>query len=221
MTEKKNGFVEFFSKDILMLFSMIIAVIASVVQAGMNSKIISYFNAFTFAVNAICVLVLFISYKKHDKNIMKGIMGAIFMLMLLRSADTFCSYLQSIAEPTLLRVIFGGLVTLLILILMVNHFLINGDRHSRPWNVKFNQIIFIVLMITELVVRLYYIIISDSVFLRVSYLVSIFTVISTICLLICVETKLEGYKALREANGWVEEPYSSAKSETAENTTES
>lgn len=209
MTEKKNGFIGLFSSDKLMFWAMLIAAVFSFVQAGMNAKIISYFNAFTFAVNAVCVVILYISYKKHDKNVMKGIMGAVFMLMLLRNADTSFSYIQNIEKPSMPSLVVLVITFLLILILMINHFIINSDRHSRPWNVKFNQIVFLVLLAVQVVLRMYMIIISNTLFLRLSYFVSIFTMVSSICLLICIETKLEGYKALREANGWVEKPYSS------------
>ena len=208
MSENKNGFVEFFSNDMLMTITMVVAVLSSVVQSWMNLLILSLFSSFTYFVNAVCIVVVYVSYKKHDKNVMKGMMGAIFMLMLLRQAESFTSYLGNIAQPKIFSLAAMALLFILILILMVNHFIINADRHSKPWNVKFNQIIFICLLILEVVYRMALIINSESKFLRLSYLVSIVTVVATLCILICIETKLEGYKAYREANGWVETPYS-------------
>lgn len=208
MENKKNGFINFFASEWLMLASMIVAVVASVAQSIMNAKIISLFSAFTFLVNAVCMLVLFISYKKHDKNVMKGMMGAVFMLMLLRSADTLCRNL-SVEEPSILMLIVSVVPFVLIAVLTVNHFIINADRHSKPWNIKVNQIAYMALFVVVVVIRMIMVVVSDSLFLRMSYLVSIFTIVSSLCLLVCIETRLEGYKEVREANGWVETPYSS------------
>ena len=215
MKENKSAIFGIFFNDIFMLVSMIIAAVASVAQAAMNYEIRSYFSAFTFILNTACVIVLYLSYKKHDKNVMKGMMGAILMLMLLRSADNFSRTALEIAEPGLLRIIAMAIPVIIMLAIMINHFIINADRHSKPWNVKVNQILFVILLVVQVLYRMYNVVVSDSMFLRMSYLVSIFTMSSTICLLICIETKMEGYKALREANGWVETPYSGNSEESA------
>lgn len=220
MNDKKNSFVSLFSNDKLMLAATVIATIASLIQSLLNAEIVSYFSAFTFLANAICVLVLYISYKKHDKNVMKGLMGAIFMLLLLRNVEQCTNMIQNYEKPSYISVAGLAITSLFVLILMINHFIINSDRHSKPWNVKLNQSCFIILLITQVVLGMILIIISDSMFLRISYLISIFTKVSTICVIICIETKMEGYKALREANGWVEKPYSSEENESTETSAE-
>jgi len=147
----------------------------------------------------VCEIVLYVSFKKHSKNVMKGMMGAMLMLIMLDASR----YLQGneMIIDTVLDIIYFGLVVFL----FINHFVINSTRLSSKINILANQIAVVLIAITVLVLE---IVAFPLYSMTIDYLFSILTIISFAgfaALVVCVESRLDAYRLDREAAGWTEE----------------
>lgn len=162
------------------------------------------------ALIAVIALVLYISYRRHQKNLMKGLMGSVLMWLLVDEANYAINLFFS--EREFFEAQFGEvypmyaavklITVLIILCVFALHFLINSDRHSSPMEVGANQS-FCVLLIAGYVAD-----ICLDIFFGAGYDLSvIFLLVFKICLMnqvLCIEAKLDGFRQAREAKGWTE-----------------
>jgi len=152
-------------------------------------------------IGCLCMAVLYVSYKKHSKNVMKGLMGAVLMSSLLYAvsmvpvsekyivADRVCTYIN----------------LALVAFLFVNHYIINSDRHSRSANIMMNKLCVFVLAINSVIWCLVWVT-YPIYFWNVAF--QLMDAIAAPCLLvsiISIESRLDAYKLDREAAGWTEE----------------
>jgi len=189
---------KFFSNDKIMLVALIIALIGGIVDVVVyglqNVGTTVYINA----LRMICGVVLLISYKKHAKNVMKGMMGALLMANLIMSLCylNFMDYLiDKICIPVYIVLSIGIFLT---------HFLINGDHHSRNGLVLINTIFVILLFVNSLVWNIWWLQYCTSIW---EIAAGILTAVSSPCLsylIIWVETKLNDFRIERENKGWTE-----------------
>jgi len=126
-----------FVNDGFFLFSVILTVIGSIPFTISSLTLwpeYSYMVAFLIC-NVICAIALYISYKKHSKNVMKGLSGFLLMgILAIAISATFPLNLEDISYSIL------SLINLSVIIaLCINHFVINADHHSKSINVYLNQ----------------------------------------------------------------------------------
>jgi len=151
-------------------------------------------------IRILCVVFLFDSYRKHSKNVMKGLMGALLMAQVL-NAITLFGLGDTFSLMTASTVVF----LLLNLALFVNHFIINSDHHSSGGNVTLNQVIMILLAILNTARVVYLMTVVPGTLVGISFVVDIIGYIGMSAVIVCVESRLDAYRLQREAAGWTEE----------------
>lgn len=161
-----------------------------------------------YIIQGILTLCIYRAYVKHDKNVMKGMMGALLMELILNELCYIFGFLRvKIVEEfemsTVLGVIFVAIEAVfftLQVILFINHFVINSDHHSSPEKVSFNQKILFCLMASLVVQEAFSIatLSSYTVYTVLQQILWFILEISTYGFIICVESKIDEYKALRE-----------------------
>jgi len=192
-----------FLSDRFFLLSVVITVISTVFYTVFCLAVwpeYSYMAAVVIT-NGISVIGMYISYRNHSKNVMKGLIG--FLLSGLLSVTLIATFPLEHANTiyNTLSLINVAIVSTL----CINHFIINSDHHSRSANVKLNQILLFVQFI--LFIAMAYIWIDGvSGIYYIMYMCGIpmaaFGVTSSI---VCVETRLDEFRLDREAAGWTEE----------------
>lgn len=115
-----------------------------------------------FIVDAIfflCVIFLYVAYRRHNKNVQKGLLGAVLMWYLydevnyvvaniLFDGEVFTRYNNFWGRGY----IYMSIATMVLFAaLFVNHFIINGDHHSRSVNVFINQFLVIAIAVISVV----------------------------------------------------------------------
>ncbi len=139
---------------------------------------------------AVCVMALYASYRGHNKNVMKGLMGALLMAMLMMSVQRLKT------DP-----LFGTVQTLLVAALMAEHFSINGRHQQSPKGVHANQVLAILIVVNAVVWN----IVRPTTINAVFSILEIVVACSTVGSVVCIESKLDSFRAERENAGWTEE----------------
>ncbi len=146
---------------------------------------------------SVFLAVVYIAYKKHSKNVMKGMMGAALTCSLV------IPFAYSLMYEDFALILISSLA--LPVILFVNHFIINSDRHSSPAAVKFNQIASLVFAAMTLIIAIV------SIFFYDNTAEAVTAVIYAVCQpcfalsIVCIESRLDAYRIDREKAGWTEE----------------
>jgi len=178
------------------LVSVIGVVISTVTALITNPD--TYFNvSIIYILMVFCQVGIYISYKKHSKNIMKGLMGAIFMALLISSIIWKISNRSEIPFHIIDIVFSFGIV--------LNHFVINSDHMSSPLQIAINQIAATVLAINSIIWAITFFNYCSSV---IEFILSIATALGYCCsilFLVCIESRLDAYRLDREKAGWTEE----------------
>jgi len=147
---------------------------------------------------AISEIILYTSFKKHEKNVMKGIMGALLM-----GHFTLAASILSFADPAVR--VFSSLHIILIAAMTFNHFLLNSERRSNEASVWLNQIFAVTCFLNVLAWMVYNCISDFSAGQLLSSVAGILWYTGVMSALICVESRLDAYRHNREAAGWTEE----------------
>ena len=161
-----------------------------------------------YVIQGILAIFIYRSYVSHDKNVMKGLMGALLMELILNELCYIFGFLRiKTAEEFAISTVLGVLFILIEIVffslqisLFVNHFVINSDHHSNPSKVRLNQKILFGLMATVVVQEIFSIATLSS-YTAATVLQQILWFVlesSTYGFIICVESKIDEYKALRE-----------------------
>lgn len=162
----------------------------------------TYVSAAIFMLfNGAFSLILLVSYKKHQKNLMKAVMGA----LLMSSFATICTLTFPVVYTFTLDLVCCFAILALTLIVLINHFIINADHHSKEANVRLNQLCALLIAIVAVVWALGWIPYLDS---TVAIIFQFFSSIAVLCMeaaIVCVESRLDEYRLDRESAGWTEE----------------
>jgi len=158
----------------------------------------NYQNCLIYIGLALCQIVLYNSYKKHEKNVMKGIMGSLLMALFVWSS----SFLSS---DNLDNRIIGLFLVICILGIAVNHFIINSEHHSKPVVVNSNQIFSWLFLIGIAFFNIRGIVNNPSVINIFESALNILSMFGSISTIISVESRLDLYRKDREDKGWTEE----------------
>jgi len=149
---------------------------------------------------AICTGALYVSYRKHHKNVMKCLIGALLMALILDGVTSF-SFMNVAADY-----ICTPFFVLLSLGMFVNHCIINESRKASPTQVGLNRVLVVAFALNMIVW-----VGSSLIILPVRPIDTIsmaFYIIGCVCLaavIVCVESRLDAYRLDREAAGWTEE----------------
>jgi len=160
--------------------------------------LLSQFRFIPF-VQIACEIVLFVSFKKHSKNVMKGMMGAMLMLIMVNASKIIQG--NELMIDKVCSIVYFGLT----IILFINHFIINSTHLSSKGNILANQITVALVAVTVIVWNVAF---FPSYSIFSDYLIGILEIISFIgfaAVVVCVESRLDAYRLDREAAGWTEE----------------
>lgn len=151
----------------------------------------SAFRVLIWLIEVPCIIGLYISYKKQNKNVMKGLIGALLTVILL-DATIFLEYESTFS-------IYAIIYLACAIIVFFNHFVINSTQKSLPAFVKINQIAWLVMFINNTVWDAIYLPTSPSII----YTILLISDMMSPCLvatIICVESKLGFFKAFTQLN---------------------
>jgi len=192
-----------FTSDAFFLFSVALTVI-SVVPFTICALIVwpqySYMPAI-LVVDAVSVVALYVSYKRYNKNVMKGLIGFLLMGVL---AITITATFPIESEDTLYTIL--SIINLIVVVVLcVNHFVINSDHHSKSSNILLNQVLLFGQFVLYLIMAYRWIGEINGIIL-ILYMFGIpFAIFGVTASIVCVESRLDAYKLDREAAGWSEE----------------
>jgi len=162
----------------------------------------TYISAAIFMfLNGSFVLTLFLSYKSHCKNLMKAVIGA----LLMSAFATVCALTFPIVNTFTLDIVCCFVLFALTLILLINHFIINSDHHSRSSNIILNQLCALLITVDSVVWAIGWIPKLDSEISVLFQIITSITVVSIVSAIVCVESRLDYFRKKREDAGWSEE----------------
>jgi len=188
-----------FTSDKFFLVSIIIAVLGTVFHNSVMLIILYPVPLIYTFVKLICILsavFLYSSYKKHSKNVMKGLMGALLMAQLLEAIG----FVQGNETPV--DTVFSWISIILSAVLFINHFIINSDHHSSPAMIKLNQVICVLLAIAFFVWDMTWAFAYGSALVAVASVALALGEFGRYAAVVCVESRLDAYRIAREANGY-------------------
>ena len=157
----------------------------------------------------LCVWALYVAYRRHNKNVQKGLLGAILMWYLydevnyvvgniIFSSETFSQYNNFWGRGY----IYMSIATMVLFAaLFVNHFIINGDHHSRSVNIFINQLLVIVIAVISIVSMCFQCVVFTGDFAGIMEAVSWHLGLAALVLMIAAyESRFNAYKIKRESN---------------------
>lgn len=162
-----------------------------------------------YLIQGVLAIFLYRAYAKHDKNVMKGLMGALLTELILNELcylfGFFTVRLGAITEISslyaavfiALEVIYFGLA----LALFIDHFVINSDHHSSPKLVRLNRILLIALLITIVAQEVcnFFALGEVEALSLLSQIVWFVLEVSTYAVIVCIESKLDAFRIKRES----------------------
>jgi len=149
----------------------------------------------------LCVITLFVSYKKHSKNVMKGMMGALLMLMIVHAVACVSNNYSGTARERIASIIYVALSAGL----FVNHFVITGERIAKPEQVALNQVLCALMVVAMILISGSVVETENSILERLGEFLYTLSFASSVASVICVESRLDAYRLEREKAGWTEE----------------
>ncbi len=190
-----------FTNDKFFLAMVLCAVVCELAYALCNITLGDYAvqSQLVLLFRILCVLVLYSSYKKHSKNVMKGMMGSLLAAQLI----TAVLLLPEIYVP--IDKVCGPLFALLSALLFISHYLINSEHHSSPAWVRFNQILVLLLFLNNAVWAVVWLILDPVPIHIVLGIADIIGFLGMVAVVVCIESRLDAYRLDREAAGWTEE----------------
>jgi len=192
-----------FNNDRFYLTITILAIISSFFYLLISYS--AYFLSLKYCiaelVRVICIIVLYISYKRHDKNVMKGMMGSMLMLIFILALFSVNN-----ADFGVFYDVLGYSSIVIATVLFISHYLINNSHKSSPAKIFLNQILCVLFALVLL---------ANFVFISIKFALPFVISAGNVCgalssiltamSIVCVETRLDAYRLDREAAGWTEE----------------
>lgn len=123
-----------FLNDKFYSFTVVLAAIGGILELAYNKIVVDngVFDEAPLFLSAICSIFIYTSYKKHSKNVMKGMMGALLAGLLIYSFNLMSSLSVDALSITAL------VAFILTLLIFINHFIINAEHQASPQSV-FNE----------------------------------------------------------------------------------
>lgn len=146
---------------------------------------------------ALFTIVIYVSYLKHNKNIMKAVIGMLFGVLLMSDISNLVFYLSYS-----LNAFYGYVYVILDIVLISVHLILNSNHSSRPVAVKINQITLLLQAVASVLTftsTIKSISLSETnIYDLLSTVVSPFLFVFAVASIVCVESRLDLYKAIRE-----------------------
>ena len=186
--------------------TLIAAVVADILTVALgylkNEQFIQSYFVYAILVG-IGAVVVYLSYKNHDKNTTKGMIGFLFALLLMVDVNT----LFNIGTPlmSLFDSICAIFLVILDVLLIINHFVLGSDHGSRPNTVLFNQVLWIALVVMNIVGIVSIAVLHSGYFNDslhgLNSVIYLFVYLFAFATIICVESRTDEYKAIRQEKG--------------------
>lgn len=194
-----------FTNDKFFLVSVVISIVCALVSVfcyASNGLSLEYDDlswVVSSCLYAIGVFVLYRSYIKHDKNVMKTMLGFLLAVILMADLGPTATYIKNNDS----KLIFMLIYIVLDIALIINHFILCSDHKSKPGIILLNQLN----ILSEAVISIIYFSIMMSNLVSnpntniYDYLgcasgeIVFFFMFASI---VCVESRLDLYKANRE-----------------------
>lgn len=206
----KNEKMKIFESEKLMAIAAIAAFIAGIaklvtsriVDGGANVQHVFYVGLGAAA------LFLFFSYRRHDKNVMKGLLGVLLTIAVCNELCFLYGYYQVMLAQFYelqytLGVAFAAIEVIFVLmqaLIFLGHFFINADHHSNPALVSLNQTCLLMMLAVILIQKVFTVAMIGTTALslvdQVFWCVQELGVFTTV---ICIESKLDAFRVAREA----------------------
>jgi len=190
----KKGIDKFLTSDkVLYSLPWIFAVVVVVLQiaAYMDKPRINYSNLGIGIINLLFVCGILISYKKHEKNIMKTLFGAVMSGRIISMMQYVSNSIEKFGEyPERALAI---LPLIFYILLLVNHLILGYGHKASPDRVSINRVVGFLIIVTTAVWNFATL---DSIFLIIMWI--LFEIVIVIEIL-CIETKVDAYKIIRES----------------------
>lgn len=156
-----------------------------------------------------CVAAFYAAYCKRNKNVQKGLLGAIMMWYLYDEVNYVVANIIFDSEIFTVYNSFWGrgyiymsiATMVLYAALFVNHFIINSDHHSRSVNVFLNQLLVITIAVISIVSMVFQCFVFSGDLASIVEAVSWHIGLSALVLMIAgYESYFNAYRLRREAN---------------------
>jgi len=182
---------------ICLLISAVI-LIACYIMTKKIDNLQSVISNLLFATSTIC---LYVSYKRHSKNVMKGMMGALLGFLVMDALEQLLFVDLSNTFQIIIQIVYLVLTIALFSI----HFLINSKHTPSEGKTKLFRLITVMIVIIQIIwavqlIKLYSILLG-----AVIVIVLVAGYISMVLVINCVETRLDIYRQDRSEAGWTEE----------------
>jgi len=156
---------------------------------------------------AVCFLLYF-SYRSHNKNVMKPLIGAMLMLMLLNDMDAGLTYIEYFNELSdiypdtkayMVYCICAIDIFVASVLINIMHYVINLTHHSSPIKITVNKIFYAlyIILVLGMTVSCFFFMESGNELL--CYAFNPIPRLFRICMVIFIESKLDDFRILREA----------------------
>lgn len=197
-------FKRLFTSDSLFLFSAILSAFCGITNTVLyflgdfNPERIAFAYVISNLAIGICSIILYISYTKHNKNIMKGVIGLLLGVILIEDATSL-----EVCFNTSTYGVIELILVILDIALIINHIILNSTHYSKPSTIKINQLIIVLQIITSLYLLVSFISehITNSTLSLYNIVDSIavtFVFVATDIVIVCVESRLDWFKEIRE-----------------------
>lgn len=193
----QNFFRKLYTSDALFNILTIITVAAMAISCIWLIPNGAYLDTFFQLGQALIFVFLYRSYRNHDKNLMKALIGLSLGLLLSYFAYGWITPNFWISPISRIR----GEMFLIVLAVIIIHFIINADHHSSPGLVLANQI----LLIAGMILMLYFTVMHAMVIPPETPLLEkfacLFNGLSYACAcgaIVCIESRLDAYRIKRE-----------------------
>jgi len=197
----QNALKKFFYNEKVLFIMPWVYIVCAMLYCYAGMKCDENYETFRLAdamLKGVIALFIVAAYQRHEKNIMKGLLGAVLMDCLLNALYGAMHYIDIAGSAG--NVVCSLLYLAGYLLLFTNHFVLAAGHQAKPATVKTNQIATIAIVAVVIVWKACGFDFNGSVFY------SVFSVVFDAAILgmvISIESKIDAYKTAREANGYV------------------
>ncbi len=214
MNKKIIAFADFFGKERTMDMAFFCTAVIFAINMAVKLFIPLISLVICDTLFYLSLIFLYVSFKLHNKNVQKGLLGAVLMWYLydeinyvvggiILSPDVL-SYYNSFSGVA--YIVLNLICVALFTGLFVNHFIINSDRHSRPINIFINQWLVILFSVFSIISAPFQVIVLAGQGLDIIEGITWQLGVAALAFLVAsYESRLDAYRIDREAAGWTEE----------------
>ncbi len=199
----KTALYDFFGRDDVLRGSIIALILY--LAANMCFKLLmgAYSLIISDCILILCVLFLLTAFIHHNKNVQKGLLGAVLMWYLMDQlsyvSNTYIFTANGVDRSNTPVIFLETLTFILYTALFVNYFIIISDHHSKPVSVMINQILVLIIAVNSILQMIYKALCTET---EAAVLGEIITwniaVIGLLAMVVSYETHFDIFKQQRE-----------------------